>query len=127
MFPMKKTAMRAVNQDSLQKSTDSHLEMLQQRFESYFPDLNTLKYDWVRNPFNQSVLSNPIKLKLKAQEQPAEICMNCTLQLKYNEMNINNFWLIAQQDYPEISQQAVHIILPFSTTYLCKSAFSSLS
>ena len=42
-------------------------------------------------------------------------------------MDIDNFWLIARQEYPEISQQAVQIILPFSTVYLCESAFSSLS
>ena len=41
-------------------------------------------------------------------------------------MNINNFWLIARQEYPEISQQAVQIIFPFSTTYFCESAFLSL-
>ena len=101
--------------------------MLQQKFESYFPDLHIFKYDWVRNPFNQSTLSDADKLKLEAQEQLAEIRMDRTLQLKYNQMNINNFWLIARQDYPEISQQAVQIIFPFSTTYLCESAFLSLS
>ena len=97
--------------------------MLQQKFESYFPDRHIFKYDWVRNPFNQSTLSDADKLKLEEQEQLAEIRMDRTLQLKYNQMNINNFW----QDYPEISQQAVQIILPFFTTYLCESAFLSLS
>ena len=58
--------------------------MLQQRFKSYFPDLNICKYDWVTNLFNQSAVSNPSKLKLKAPEQLAEICMDRTLQLKYN-------------------------------------------
>ena len=101
--------------------------MLPQRFESYFLDLNILKYDWVRNPFNQSALSNASKLKLKAQEQLAEICMDRMLQLKCNQMNINNFWLIERQDYPKISQQVVQIIFPFFTTYLCESAFSSSS
>ena len=78
--------------------------------------------------FNQSALSNASKLKLKAQEQLVNICMNRTLQLKYNQMNINNFWLITRQECPEISQKAIQIILFFSTTYLlCESAFSSLS
>ena len=53
--------------------------------------------------------------------------MDPTLQLKYNQMNIDSFWLIARQEYPKISQKAVQIILPFSTTYLCESIFSSLS
>ena len=60
--------------------------------------------------------------------------MDHTLHLKFNRINLDNFWLIAPQEYPEISQQAVQIILPFSTTYfyefnnfLCEFAFSSLS
>ena len=80
----------------------------------------------MRNPFNQSALSNAGELKLKAREQLAEMCMDRTLQMKHNKMNIDNFWLI-RQEYPEISQQAVQILLSFSTTYLCESAFSSLS
>ena len=52
--------------------------------------------------------------------------MDHTLHLKFNQMNLDNFWLNAQQEYPEISQ-AVQIIFPFSTTYLCKFALSSLS
>ena len=126
MLPLTETATRAVNRDILKKSIASHLEMLQQRFKSYFPDLNILKYDWVRNPFNQSTLSNASKLKLKAQEQLAEICMEPTLQPKYNQLNIKEFLLIARQEYTEISQ-AVQIIFPFSTTYLCESVFSSSS
>ena len=83
-------------------------------------------YDWVRNPFNESALSNAGELKLKAREL-ADICMDRTLQMKHNEMNIDNFWLIIRQEYQEISQQAVQILLPFSTAYLCESAFLSLS
>jgi hypothetical protein len=31
-----------------------------------------------------------------------------------------------KEDYPVISVMAVWIVLPFSTTYLCKLAFSTL-
>ena len=122
IFPFTKNATRAVNRDILKRTIGSRLEMLLQRFKSYFPDLNIFKYDWVRNPFNQFALSNARQLKLKAQEQLAEMCMDRTLQLKYNQMDIDNFSLTARQVYPEISQRSVQIIFPFSTTY-----FSSLS
>ena len=59
------------------------------------------------DPMVDRGLSNASKLKLKAQEQLVEMCMNRTLQLKYNQMNIDNFWLTARQEYPEISQQAL--------------------
>ena len=82
-FPLRKL-LRELWTEYLKKSISSHLEMLQQRFKSYFPDLNVCKYDWVTNPFNQSAVSNPSKLKLKAQEQVAEICMDRTLQIQLN-------------------------------------------
>ena len=125
IFPLTETATRVVNRDIL-KSIGSHLERFQQRFESYFSDPNIFKYDWVRNPFNQSALSNASQLKLKAQEQLAQIGMDGMLQLKYNQMHNDNFWLTARQEYPEILQ-AVQIILPFSTTYLSESALTSSS
>ena len=91
MFPFTETATRAVNRDILKKSIGSCVEMLQQKFEAYFPDLNIFKYNWVRIPFNQSALNNASKLKFKAQEKLAKICMFHTLQLKYSQMNIDNF------------------------------------
>ena len=45
MFPLTETAVKAVNLDILKKSISGHLEMFQQRFESYFPDLDMCKYD----------------------------------------------------------------------------------
>ena len=76
MFPLTETVENAQNRDILKNSIGGHLEMLQQRFKSYFPDLDISKCDWVRTPFNQSTLSNAGELKLKAREQLAEICMN---------------------------------------------------
>ena len=77
MLPFTETATRIVNRDILKEYhlESSYLEILQQRFESNFPDLNIFKYDWVRKPINQSALNNAIKLILKAQEQFAQICM----------------------------------------------------
>ena len=87
MFPLTEVAAKAVNRGILKKSIGDHLEMLQQRFESYFQNLEIFKYHWVRNPFNQSASSNACKLKLKTKEQPTKICMDRTLQLKHKEKN----------------------------------------
>ena len=66
-------------------------------------------------------------MDLVAQEQLLELSMDRSLQLKHNEMDLGSFWITAQHEYPDISTRAIHVLLPFATTYLCESAFSSLT
>ena len=39
---------------------------------------------------------------------------------------VTDFWLRMASSYPEISNTAVKKFLPFSSTWLCESAFSTL-
>ena len=57
MFPLTKAAV-AENDDLpvLKKSITNHLLILPQRLSHYFPDLDISRYNWVRNPFNQSAI-----------------------------------------------------------------------
>ena len=48
------------------------------------------------------------------------------MQLKHNEMDLGSFWITAQREYPDILTKAIHVLLPFATTYLYESTFSSL-
>jgi hypothetical protein len=34
------------------------------------------------------------------------------------------FWLTVKNEYPVVAESAIHILLPFATTYLCEAAFS---
>ena len=81
----------------------------------------------MRNPFNQSAIKAADIVDLLAQEQLLELSMDRSLQLKHNEMDLGNFWISVRHEYPQLFQQAIHILLPFVTTYLCESAFSSLT
>ena len=104
----------------------NHLIILQQKLSQYFPDLNIFHCDWVKNPFNKSAIKAAHFVDLVAQEQLLELSMDRSLQLKHNKMDLGSFWITAQHDYPDISTRAFHVLLPFATTYLCESAFSSL-
>ena len=81
----------------------------------------------MRNPFNQSAIKAANIVDLLAQEQLLELSMGRSLQLKHNEMNFGNFFISIRPDYPQLFQPAIHVLLPFITTYLCESAFSSLT
>ena len=39
---------------------------------------------------------------------------------------VTDFWLRIASSYPEISKTALKKLLPFSSTWLCESAFSTL-
>ena len=128
MFPLTKAAVAETDDlPVLKKSITNHLHILQQRLSHYFPDLDISHCDWVRNPFNQSVIKAANVVDLLAQEQLLKLSMDRSLQLKHNEMELDIFWISVQHEYPNLFQQAILILLPFVMTYLCESAFSFLT
>jgi len=44
----------------------------------------------------------------------------------FSEKSCNEFWIEMAQTYPDISKMALKVLIPFSTTYECESAFLSL-
>ncbi|KRY86745.1 Uncharacterized protein T4D_17020 [Trichinella pseudospiralis] len=40
-------------------------------------------------------------------------------------MPLENFWVKLQAEYPKISSQSLRILVPFISTYLCETGFSS--
>jgi hypothetical protein len=56
----------------------------------------------------------------------AELQSDRTLQLKYSELSLLKFWILAEE-YPETAVEAVNTLLHFSTTYLCELGFSALT
>jgi hypothetical protein len=92
----------------------------------YIPSITVAEYDWVHNPY--AVSPEPItNLPLEKDEQLAEFQSDRTLQLKYGELSLLKFWMLAKEEYPEIAVEAVNTLLHFSTTYLCELGFSALT
>jgi hypothetical protein len=84
-------------------------------------------YDWVRNPFVEFSPNSQNLLSLQEDEQLTELQCDRTLKIKFNEVSPDVFWISIRKDYPVISANAVNILLQFSTSYLCKQAFSCLT
>jgi hypothetical protein len=92
----------------------------------YFPSITVAEYDWVRNPY--AVSPKPTNnLPLEKEEQLAELQLDHTLQLKYGELSLLKFWMLAKEEYSEIAVETVNTLLHFSTTYLCELGFSALT
>jgi len=104
----------------------NHLTDLEDSMAQYFPHISVDKYDWVGNPYATSSESTA-DLSLEKEEQLAEIQEDRTLRMKYNESSLIRFWMYAKTEYPVISDEAINILLHFSTTYLCGLGFSELT
>lgn len=45
----------------------------------------------------------------------------------FSSLNLNSFWLSIKNEYPILAEIAMKTLLPFVTTYLCESSFSTLT
>ena len=128
MFPLTEAAVAEI--DDLPDLKESYLQPPAHSSTKAFSLLSrshVSHYDWVRNPFNHSAIKAANIVDLLTQEQLLELSMNRSLQLKHNEIDLGNFWISVRHEYPQLFQLAIHVSLPFVTTYLCESAFSSLT
>lgn len=107
----------------LELKTDiiQHLQQLQENLNFYFP-ANTEDLEWLRNPFQENI--NTEQYTAREGDQLIDISSNRSLKEKFHQKPLINFWSSLLQEYPEISERAVKILLPFATTYLCESGFS---
>jgi hypothetical protein len=58
-------------------------------------------------------------------EKLIEIHSDYELKLRFKSLSLINFWLSMIKEYPPLAGKAAATLLPFSTTCLCKKAFSS--
>lgn len=47
--------------------------------------------------------------------------------MKFNELELGQFWIYTKKEYPSLTKLAHSVLLPFSTLYLCEVAFSTLN
>ena len=74
------------------------------------------------NPFHNSLKMQ--SLSLKEKEQLINISVTFELRSKFNETELTKFWITLRKEFPEISIQALKLLLTFPTTYLCEKTFS---
>ena len=126
MFPLLSSFMidSDLEFEMVQKDIAEHITSLEQYFEQYFSNFEFDEYEWVRSPFSQTVLQKS-GLTGKAEEQLAELSSDSALKAKFGEMKLDEFWLSIESEYPELVDQCLKIIVPFSSTYLCETGFSA--
>jgi hypothetical protein len=108
----------------LRESIAVHLQSLADEFSRYFPDRNTddVQMAMIRNPFNCEV--DDISEDL--QDEFLELVHDSAAKDDFRTLSLPNFWAKMSAVFPTVSEQALQIIVPFASTYLCEAGFSSL-
>ncbi|XP_045121815.1 zinc finger BED domain-containing protein 5-like [Portunus trituberculatus] len=115
---------RKLEQYDFTKEVLSHLDSLAEEFMRYFPEVTMDNSLWtlVQNPFNTDV-----ELLLDSlQEEAIDLKCDSSAKRDFETMKLEEFWLKYLPMYPKVGEEALRVILPFSSTYLCEAGFSAL-
>ncbi|XP_072380918.1 zinc finger BED domain-containing protein 5-like [Diabrotica undecimpunctata] len=101
-----------------------HLTSLKQDLVIRFPD--TLHGDqWIINPFTCDL--NTVKMNLKEKEQLIDLLSDESLRSIFKTTDLSKFWIMMEKEYPLLYNTSLLKLLPFASTYLCKTAFSTFT
>jgi hypothetical protein len=109
---------------SLKREIYEHLEILQNSFKSYFC-LDGIKVEpWIRNPFLSNI--NCIENVDLVKDGHIDLRTENLLQFEFYSKGLEEFWYFLREAYPRIVNRAMEVLIPFATTYLSESGFSTL-
>nr|XP_039254320.1 SCAN domain-containing protein 3-like [Styela clava] len=115
------------NTEELFSVISQHLKDLRISFGKYFPENADPRQGnfWIVNPFAKD--NDSYNLNTVEKESLIELSCDTTLMSKHKELSLSQFWISLENEYPELSDIAIKILLVFCTTYLCEKSFSTLT
>lgn len=101
-----------------------HLDTLHDEFNRYFPEFKSESWQkkLLRNPFNMRIVDIPKSM----QEEIIELKCNSFAKDDFKSMDLETFWLKYYKVYPMAGNEAIKLLMQFSSTYLCETSFSAL-
>jgi hypothetical protein len=101
-----------------------HLVTLQSRFCKYFPGAVTDKYKWITDPFHAD---SPHNYNFSLEEGNYIDISDTPLKFRFPRKSYIEFWVCIGEEVPHLSRKIVKNLLPFATSYLCKTGFSAVA
>lgn len=104
----------------------THLSKLKNKLLKYFPPSHDIRLNnmWILNPF---LPCEKHELSLLNESQLLELSSDKSLEQSFNTKNLIQFWISLSNEYPNLYEEALKKLVPFATTYLCESGFSTLT
>ena len=120
--------MEEVCLDDVQIIMKRHLAALIQEFDLIIPH-RAKELEWVRNPFAVDVDALPESCQSITGFEEAFIDIQCDSSLKnvFENGKLGQFWTKIKNEKNIVGMHAVKALLPFVTTCLCESGFSTLT
>ena len=82
---------------------------------------------WIQNLFSVNCTTEEVIFPLQLVNDLIELCEDSGLKLHYQKVDLPSFWIQASKEYASLSKRANMFLLPFTTTYLCESGFSTVT
>ena len=108
--------------DEIKDQVADHLGTLQAEFKSYFLELSHNAFTLVRNPFRVAIE----QVDHEFQDELIDLRNDSSSRDLYEDVSVTEFWIQVSSSYPQITRNSLMKLLPFTTTWLCESAFSAL-
>ena len=107
----------------LQSIFVQHLSKLQLKFALYFLE-DLFCYEWIHKPY---VL--PITSSFTEEEKEHYIDLTCdrSLKRKFNLVNLTNFWILLNDEYPALTKKTLQKPVPFAMSYLYEARFFAMA
>jgi hypothetical protein len=129
MFPKLNAFIEDNNMEISETGTErcirERLINLQSRFSKYFPEKMNDKYSWIRDLFHEVSPPNN-DFSLEEEENYIDLTSDTYLKLRFRRESLTEFRVGVGEEYPHLSKKAMNILLPFATSYLCKTGFSGV-
>ena len=108
----------------IKQEISEHLRSLEKEFQRYFPDLDEGFVTFPRNSF--SLAMDIATVPEEVQEELLDLRNDSASREMFMEKWISQFWCSMQQSYPKLLTEALRVIVPFASTYICETGFSAL-
>lgn len=115
--------MEVFDETNTKAEISKHLQHLSDEFKRYVPNsCDDNIYRLTTDPFHVDIDKLPEIL----QEQALEIKNDSAAKYDFEKMDKSLFWVKYLKVYPNIADESLKLLLPFSSTYLCERAFSAV-
>ncbi|GFV10021.1 zinc finger BED domain-containing protein 5 [Trichonephila clavipes] len=114
-------------QDDVFEELVTYLTSMCASFEKYFPEEQNTKMklnSWIHNPFLPN-LQKPESMSNEIYESLLEMSSDTSMESLFKTTPLTDFWCRIRDEYPMLGKMALNILLPFPTTYLYETGFST--
>jgi len=102
-----------------------HLQVLSQSFQGYFQHGEvSVSQGWMQDPFVFNLDSMDDNDEMK--EDLVEMKASNKIKMEFDSMQLDTFWCAQLNTFPQLAERALEVLVPFATTYLCETGFSTL-